>query len=92
MWVHETQRVYGDRLLEEKDFDTLSKLHTDVVKKVFEVSWVGCRAECGACCGCEPSCGCVGRGVRRIQWGEVWHKVWGQNLAKRSVRWGKDGK
>lgn len=65
MWVHETQRVYGDRLLEEKDFDTLSKLHTDVVKKVFEVSWVGCRAECGACCGCEASCGCVGRGVRR---------------------------
>ena len=37
VWLHETQRVYGDRLLEEKDLDTLSKLHTDVVKKVFEV-------------------------------------------------------
>ena len=37
-WVHETQRVYGDRLMEDKDLETLNKLHTDVVKKVFEVN------------------------------------------------------
>ncbi|KAL7641741.1 UNVERIFIED_CONTAM: hypothetical protein RMT77_007615 [Armadillidium vulgare] len=35
-WLHETQRVYGDRLLEEKDLDTLTKLQGDVIKKVFE--------------------------------------------------------
>ncbi|XP_076032504.1 dynein heavy chain at 93AB [Oratosquilla oratoria] len=35
-WLHESQRVYGDRLLEEKDLDTLTKLQTDVVKKAYE--------------------------------------------------------
>ncbi|KAB7494337.1 hypothetical protein Anas_04775 [Armadillidium nasatum] len=35
-WLHETQRVYGDRLLEEKDLDSLTKLQGDVIKKVFE--------------------------------------------------------
>ncbi|XP_069945104.1 dynein beta chain, ciliary-like [Cherax quadricarinatus] len=35
-WLHETQRVYGDRLLEEKDMEMLSKLQVDVTKKIFE--------------------------------------------------------
>ena len=37
VWLHETQRVYGDRLLEDKDLETLHKLQSDVIKKVFEV-------------------------------------------------------
>ncbi|XP_063612420.1 dynein beta chain, ciliary-like, partial [Penaeus indicus] len=35
-WLHETQRVYGDRLLEEKDLEMLTKLQVDVTKKIFE--------------------------------------------------------
>ncbi|ROT86103.1 hypothetical protein C7M84_000001 [Penaeus vannamei] len=35
-WLHETQRVYGDRLLEEKDLEILTKLQVDVTKKIFE--------------------------------------------------------
>lgn len=37
-WLHETQRVYGDRLLEEKDLEMLNKLQVDITKKIFEVS------------------------------------------------------
>lgn len=36
-WLHETQRVYGDRLLEEKDLEMLNKLQVDITKKIFEV-------------------------------------------------------
>lgn len=36
-WLHETQRVYGDRLLEDKDLEMLNKLQVDVTKKIFEV-------------------------------------------------------
>ncbi|CAL4130200.1 unnamed protein product, partial [Meganyctiphanes norvegica] len=35
-WVHETQRVYGDRLLDEKDLEQLFKLQVDVIKKSFD--------------------------------------------------------
>lgn len=43
-WLHETQRVYGDRLLEEKDLEMLTKLQVDVTKKIFEVSVLERRA------------------------------------------------
>ncbi|XP_060515880.1 dynein beta chain, ciliary [Cylas formicarius] len=36
LWVHESQRVYGDKLTEEKDIDAFSKLQLDVFKKNFE--------------------------------------------------------
>ncbi|KAK4326143.1 hypothetical protein Pmani_003308 [Petrolisthes manimaculis] len=40
-WLHETQRVYGDRLLEDKDLEMLNKLQVDVTKKIFEVRRLG---------------------------------------------------
>ncbi|CAH1986862.1 unnamed protein product [Acanthoscelides obtectus] len=36
LWVHECQRVYGDKLIEEKDIDSFSKLQLDIFKKNFE--------------------------------------------------------
>lgn len=35
--MHESQRVYGDKLVEEKDIEGFTKLHVDIVKKNFEV-------------------------------------------------------
>lgn len=37
LWLHECQRVYGDKLTEEKDIDAFSKLQLDIFKKNFEV-------------------------------------------------------
>ncbi|XP_023310922.1 dynein beta chain, ciliary-like, partial [Anoplophora glabripennis] len=36
LWLHECQRVYGDKLIEEKDIDAFTKLQSDVFKKNFE--------------------------------------------------------
>lgn len=36
LWSHETQRVYGDKLTDEKDIDSFIKMQTDIVKKSFE--------------------------------------------------------
>lgn len=36
LWMHECQRVYGDKLTEEKDIDTFFKLQMDIFKKNFE--------------------------------------------------------
>lgn len=36
LWLHETQRVYGDKLTEEKDIDSFAKMQLDVFKKNFE--------------------------------------------------------
>ncbi|XP_076261923.1 dynein heavy chain at 93AB isoform X2 [Rhynchophorus ferrugineus] len=36
LWLHECQRVYGDKLVEEKDIDAFFKLQLDVFKKNFE--------------------------------------------------------
>ncbi|KAJ8957969.1 hypothetical protein NQ318_001970 [Aromia moschata] len=36
LWIHECQRVYGDKLIEEKDIDAFSKLQLDMFKKNFE--------------------------------------------------------
>ncbi|XP_045482107.1 dynein beta chain, ciliary [Harmonia axyridis] len=36
LWLHEAQRVYGDKLIEEKDLDAFTKFQLDVLKKNFE--------------------------------------------------------
>ncbi|XP_031336595.1 dynein beta chain, ciliary isoform X1 [Photinus pyralis] len=36
LWIHESQRVYGDKLTEEKDSDAFYKSQVDVFKKNFE--------------------------------------------------------
>lgn len=37
LWLHETHRVYGDKLTEEKDIDAFLKMQVDICKKNFEV-------------------------------------------------------
>lgn len=36
IWLHECQRVYGDKLIDDKDIDSFNKMQTDIVKKSFE--------------------------------------------------------
>lgn len=36
MWLHETQRVYADKLIDDKDIDSFTKMQQDIVKKSFE--------------------------------------------------------
>ncbi|XP_043280370.1 dynein beta chain, ciliary isoform X2 [Venturia canescens] len=36
LWMHETQRVYGDKLTDEKDIDNFMKLQLDILKKNVE--------------------------------------------------------
>ncbi|KAI8438867.1 hypothetical protein MSG28_011209 [Choristoneura fumiferana] len=36
LWLHETQRVYGDKLTEDKDIDAFLKMQVDICKKNFE--------------------------------------------------------
>lgn len=36
LWLHESQRVYCDKLIEEKDIDAFGKLQLDAFKKNFE--------------------------------------------------------
>ncbi|KAJ8736094.1 hypothetical protein PYW08_006750 [Mythimna loreyi] len=36
LWLHETSRVYGDKLTEEKDIDAFLKVQVDLCKKNFE--------------------------------------------------------
>ena len=38
LWVHESQRVYGDKLVDEKDADSFTKFQIDSIKKSFELS------------------------------------------------------
>lgn len=37
LWLHETHRVYGDKLTEDKDIDAFLKMQVDLCKKNFEV-------------------------------------------------------
>ena len=37
LWLHEAERVYRDKLVDEKDLETYDKLKKDIVKKSFEV-------------------------------------------------------
>lgn len=36
IWLHECQRVYGDKLIDDKDIDSFTKMQNDIVKKSFE--------------------------------------------------------
>jgi len=38
LWLHETSRIYGDKLIEKKDQETFSKTITEQIKKTFSVS------------------------------------------------------
>lgn len=43
LWLHETSRIYGDKLIEKKDQETFSKTIVEQIKKTFSVSiicWV----------------------------------------------------
>ena len=37
LWLHEASRVYGDKLIEDKDMTTFQKLKAEVSKAGFEV-------------------------------------------------------
>ena len=37
LWLHEASRVYGDKLIEQKDMETFQKLKLEVSKGAFEV-------------------------------------------------------
>lgn len=37
LWMHETQRIFGDKLTDDKDVDAFSKVQIDIIKKIFEV-------------------------------------------------------
>lgn len=36
VWMHETHRVYADKLTDDKDIDSFVKMQNDIVKKSFE--------------------------------------------------------
>jgi dynein heavy chain len=36
LWVHETSRVYRDKLADLKDIETFDKAHKDIFKKTFD--------------------------------------------------------
>lgn len=38
LWLHETNRIYGDKLIEKKDQETFSKTIVEQIKKTFSVS------------------------------------------------------
>ena len=40
LWLHEASRVYGDKLIEDKDMETFQKLKAEVSKAGFEVSYI----------------------------------------------------
>ena len=37
LWLHETSRVYGDKMIEDKDMENLRKLQLQTAKENFEV-------------------------------------------------------
>jgi dynein heavy chain len=37
LWMHESKRVYRDKLVDEKDIETFDKIIKETVKKNFEV-------------------------------------------------------
>jgi len=40
LWLHETSRIYGDKLIEKKDQETFSKTIVEQIKKTFSVSYL----------------------------------------------------
>ncbi len=37
LWLHEASRVYGDKMIEEKDMETFKKIKYEIAKAGFEV-------------------------------------------------------
>ena len=37
LWLHEASRVYGDKLIENKDMETFKKIKFEIAKTAFEV-------------------------------------------------------
>ena len=37
LWMHECDRVYRDKLIDEKDMENYDRIQADITKKVFEV-------------------------------------------------------
>ena len=42
LWLHEASRVYGDKLIEEKDMELFSKMKFNIAKDSFEVMHEHC--------------------------------------------------
>lgn len=39
LWLHESERVYRDKLTDDKDIEAFNKIQADIVKKSFDVSF-----------------------------------------------------
>ena len=39
LWLHEASRVYGDKLIEQKDMDNFYKMKFEIAKQFFEVRY-----------------------------------------------------
>ena len=37
LWMHECDRVYRDKLVDDKDMENYDRIQADITKKVFEV-------------------------------------------------------
>ena len=37
LWMHECDRVYRDKLIEERDMEYYDRIQQDITKKIFEV-------------------------------------------------------
>ena len=51
LWLHESSRVYSDKLMEEKDVELFNKILLDTGKRYFEVR--DHRRDFGKDCFCE---------------------------------------